>query len=419
MHGEQKLGTDNGILASALAERAPGGPSSSIGTLRFPRDEGHAPPPARGAPSGQTATAPIWVPQPHQHWHWHDGTLSPNEFLRDVQREKRRAERSNTPISLVSYRLDEAAIRDPFQLERLLAALHASKRETDALGHVSRNTIAVLCPNTDDCGARSFIRKLEPQLEGLPCSAVASTYPDDLFDSLARGVATDVAFQPFLISSNSAAASGEYRLKRWLDVCTALIVLVLLSPLMLFVSAAVKVTSHGPVIYKQRRLGKDGVQFTFYKFRSMIANVDDGIHRDYVARLICAGDDIAPATSKEPSAFKLKSDPRITRIGRLIRTTSIDELPQLFNVLKGDMSMVGPRPPIPYEAENYEPWHLRRVLTVRPGITGLWQVEGRSRVTFSEMVRMDLRYIRDCSPKLDLKIMLKTILVVIRCDGAS
>jgi lipopolysaccharide/colanic/teichoic acid biosynthesis glycosyltransferase len=114
----------------------------------------------------------------------------------------------------------------------------------------------------------------------------------------------------------------------------------------------------------------------------------------------------------------MKADPRVTRIGKIIRMTSIDELPQRFTVLKGDMSMVGPRPPIPYEATHYEPWHLRRILTGKPGITGLWQVEGRSRVTFSEMVRMDLRYIRDCSLSLDLKILLKTFAVVIRCDGA-
>jgi len=359
------------------------------------------------------------VPQPHQHWHWHDGTLSPNEFLRDVQREKRRAERSGSPISLVSYRFDDDVARDSHQLERLLAALHGAKRETDALGHVSKSTVAVLCPNTDEAGAKRFIQKLGPLLQGLPCAAVAATYPDDLFDSLAKGVATGAAFQPFLISSNAAVTSGGYRFKRWLDVGAALLALVLLAPLMLIVAAAIKLSSRGPVIYKQRRLGKDGVQFTFYKFRSMVANVDDRIHRDYVTRLIKAGDEPAATASEPPRTYKMKSDPRITRVGRLIRTTSIDELPQLINVLKGDMSMVGPRPPIPYEAEKYEPWHLRRILTVRPGITGLWQVEGRSRVTFSEMVRMDLRYIRDCSPKLDLKIMLKTILVVIRCDGAS
>lgn len=402
-------------MASAVAE--PASSSSAFGAMQF-RLDGSSRLEPHGSPRIRLSNDQVWVPQPHQHWHWHDGTLSPNEFLRDVQREKRRAERSNSPISLVSYRLDETAAQDPAQLERLLAALHGAKRETDALGHVKKCTVAVLCPNTDETGARSFIRKLEPMLEGLPCSVVAATYPDDLFDSLAKGVATDAAFQPFLVSATTAGASGEYPLKRALDVGAALLVLMLFSPLMLIIACLIRLTSRGPVIYKQRRLGKDGVPFTFYKFRSMVANVDDRIHRDFVTRLIRASDAPAPDSTKEPSAYKMKNDPRITRVGRFIRITSIDELPQLFNVLKGDMSMVGPRPPIPYEAENYEPWHLRRILTVRPGITGLWQVDGRSRVTFSEMVRMDLRYIRDCSPKLDLRIMLKTILVVIRCDGA-
>ena len=111
--------------------------------------------------------------------------------------------------------------------------------------------------------------------------------------------------------------------------------------------------------------------------------------------------------------------PRFTVVHRLIRNTSIDELPQLFNVLKGDMSLVGPRPPIPYEAVQYQPWHMRRILSVQPGITGLWQVEGRSRVTFDEMVRMDLRYIRNGSLAMDLKILVRTFAVVFRCDGAS
>jgi lipopolysaccharide/colanic/teichoic acid biosynthesis glycosyltransferase len=117
--------------------------------------------------------------------------------------------------------------------------------------------------------------------------------------------------------------------------------------------------------------------------------------------------------------YKIKADPRVTPVGRFIRKTSIDELPQLFNVLKGEMSLIGPRPPLPYEAENYQSWHLRRVLDIRPGITGLWQVEGRSKVSFDEMVRMDLRYVRGCSLSLDLRILAKTVLVVLNCKGAA
>jgi lipopolysaccharide/colanic/teichoic acid biosynthesis glycosyltransferase len=146
---------------------------------------------------------------------------------------------------------------------------------------------------------------------------------------------------------------------------------------------------------------------------------DDSIHRQYVQNLI-KGDNakVNQQTGTDP-LYKIKSDPRVTSVGRLIRKTSIDELPQLFNVLKGDMSLVGPRPPLPYEAENYRSWHLRRVLDIKPGITGLWQVEGRSKVSFDEMVRLDLRYIRSCSLALDLRILLKTVLVVLTCDGAT
>ena len=151
----------------------------------------------------------------------------------------------------------------------------------------------------------------------------------------------------------------------------------------------------------------------------MHCNADSGIHRDHVTSIIKASRDSAGQVGTNNSWSKLESDPRITSVGRVIRKTSIDELPQLFSVLKGDMSLVGPRPPLPYEAEVYEPWHLRRVLEVKPGITGLWQVGGRGMVSFDDMVRMDLRYIREWSLALDLKILIKTVLVVLRRDGAT
>jgi lipopolysaccharide/colanic/teichoic acid biosynthesis glycosyltransferase len=161
------------------------------------------------------------------------------------------------------------------------------------------------------------------------------------------------------------------------------------------------------------------VPFLFFKFRSMRVNTDDRIHREYVASLIEGKNaQVDQGNGKKPW-FKLKADPRITPIGRFIRKTSIDELPQLLNVLKGEMSLVGPRPPIPYETDRYQAWHLRRLLEVRPGITGLWQVEGRSRVSFDDMVRLDLRYARTWSLWLDVRILLKTVVVVLRRDGAD
>jgi lipopolysaccharide/colanic/teichoic acid biosynthesis glycosyltransferase len=151
----------------------------------------------------------------------------------------------------------------------------------------------------------------------------------------------------------------------------------------------------------------------------MLCENDDAIHREYVKKLIEGHHDQINEGDADDPVYKLQSDARVTAVGRIIRRTSMDELPQLVNVLKGEMSLVGPRPPIPYEIEDYQSWHMRRLQEVRPGITGLWQVEGRSRTTFDEMVRLDLRYIRNWSLWLDIKILFKTVVVVIRCDGAD
>ena len=210
-----------------------------------------------------------------------------------------------------------------------------------------------------------------------------------------------------------------YPLKRALDILGALAALCLLAPLMLVVAAAVALTSRGPVIFKQTRVGKGGFPFTFYKFRSMRTDADDSIHREFVAKLIKSGERFRARRTTQPPRSRSRPTHGSRPIGRFIRKTSIDELPQLFNVLKGDMSLVGPRPPIPYEAAQYQPWHLRRLLSVKPGMTGIWQVEGRSRVPFNEMVRMDLRYIRNCSLGLDLRILAKTVPAVLSCDGAD
>jgi len=342
-----------------------------------------------------------------------------SEFLAEVDKERRRAERSRAPLSVVLYRVRREFATDPRYIERLLQILCKSKREADLLGHIDSDSIAVLCVDTDEAGAQGFVAKHEALCAELPVEVFSATYPDHLFESLAKGLPDRVALEPFLCPPHTTDSAGDYAGKRTLDVVGALLALVLLSPVMLAVMAAVWLTSPGPAIFKQPRVGKGGRQFTFYKFRSMVANSDDRIHREYVEKLINARPGEVPLEGDAPAYYKLKADPRVTRVGRFIRTTSLDELPQLFNVLKGDMSLVGPRPPIPYEAIHYEPWHLRRILTSKPGITGIWQVEGRSRVSFSEMVRMDLRYIRECSLALDLKLMLKTVLVVARCDGAS
>jgi lipopolysaccharide/colanic/teichoic acid biosynthesis glycosyltransferase len=201
-----------------------------------------------------------------------------------------------------------------------------------------------------------------------------------------------------------------------MDIAGSLAELVVLAPLMLLIAALVNAASNGPAVFRQKRVGQYGREFTFLKFRSMYADCSDGIHQAYVTALI-AGKQPAEPTARE-APYKLTNDPRITPLGRFLRKTSLDELPQFLNVLAGDMSLVGPRPPVPYEFRAYDLWHRRRLLSVKPGITGLWQVHGRSKVTFDEMVRLDLKYAESWSPWLDLKILLKTPKAVLSGTGA-
>ena len=190
------------------------------------------------------------------------------------------------------------------------------------------------------------------------------------------------------------------------------------APLFLAIAVAIKLTSKGPVFFRQQRIGHFGKPFVFVKFRSMYLNNDPKIHLDYIRQLISGKAEKQPSNGNGKGVYKLTADPRVTRVGAFLRKTSLDELPQLINVLRGEMSLVGPRPPIPYEVDTYQTWHRRRVLEAKPGITGLWQVSGRSRVGFDEMVRLDVRYAMQRSFWLDLKILLLTPRAVILGDGA-
>ncbi|HKY05856.1 MAG TPA: sugar transferase [Blastocatellia bacterium] len=204
-------------------------------------------------------------------------------------------------------------------------------------------------------------------------------------------------------------------LKRGMDVIVALAILAITWPVWLVLSILIKVESKGPVFLKQERVGMDGKMFLMLKFRSMKPEVDDKVHRDLMARLI-NGEDANQGTADRPIYGKIKDDPRLTRLGSWMRRYSIDELPQVLNVLAGQMSIVGPRPPIPYEVRHYKDWHRAR-FHVKPGITGLWQVSGRNRLHFEDMVRLDIFYIENWSPLLDLKIMFKTVPVMLRGDN--
>ncbi len=208
-------------------------------------------------------------------------------------------------------------------------------------------------------------------------------------------------------------------IKRAFDIVFGIIGIILFSPFFLTIPVLIKFFSKGPVLFRQKRLGQYGREFTFLKFRTMYVNNDDSIHKKYVADLICNNNGGKGAKeNKDKKTYKMKNDPRITPVGGFLRKSSLDELPQLFNVLKGDMSLVGPRPPIPYETDNYNVWHKRRIRRVKPGISGIWQINGRSSTTFDEMVRMDIKYMREWTLLLDIKILLKTPFVVLKGKGA-
>jgi exopolysaccharide biosynthesis polyprenyl glycosylphosphotransferase len=205
--------------------------------------------------------------------------------------------------------------------------------------------------------------------------------------------------------------------KRFVDIVISTLVVVVFAPLLAFIALLVKLLSPGPVFFRQIRAGKRGNPFTFYKFRTMSHDADTTIHREYAVNFIGGKELRLRDESKKTKVYKMPNDPRVTSVGRILRKTSLDELPQLFNVIKGDMSLVGPRPPCIYELTIYRDWHKRRLLA-KPGITGLWQVSGRSSVPFHDMVLLDLYYINRWSLKLDVEIMLRTVPVVLFGKGA-
>jgi lipopolysaccharide/colanic/teichoic acid biosynthesis glycosyltransferase len=382
----------------------------------------HAVEVTRGAPAVDGApTAPL-----HAHGRYapaafndtgSDDLLSRTEFLRVVQREKRRTDRSHSALSIGVFEAASAPQGAPRALDGLIGDLAAVIRETDYLACIDDKTVAVLLPDTGEAGLGSFLDKVALAGNGHAVDIAGATYPDATFERLvADRLGTPRSRQTIENEEPLPGTPYGYALKRSLDIVGALFALLVLSPLMLIVAAVIRLTSPGPAIFRQQRLGQGGLPFTMFKFRSMRTDMDDKVHREFVAKLI---EGKPPADGADAGSFKMKADPRITSIGRFIRKTSIDELPQFYNVLRGDMSLVGPRPPVVYEAERYKTWHRRRVLELKPGLTGIWQVEGRSRVSFDEMVRMDLRYLRQCSLRFDLAILLRTVVVVLRCDGAQ
>lgn len=343
--------------------------------------------------------------------------VSKQAFLGCLQLEKRRAERTGTPLSIALFRPEPGSGDADFSRRRFVEMVGESKRVTDILATLADGSVAVLLLDTGCEGSAAFVGRIRSRAAALSFSSKTGTYPDEIFENIrANGEVPPEAESVWREEEQDSRAVAK-SFKRTLDIVAASLGLLLLSPVMLGVAIAIAAMSPGPVIFRQVRLGRRGVPFVLYKFRSMVCDADDAIHRQHVTDLIRNGHDIQ-AMSPGKVWTKLESDPRITPVGRFIRKTSLDELPQLLNVVKGDLSLVGPRPPLPYEAAQYEAWHLRRILEMKPGITGLWQVEGADACTFNDMVRMDLQYLRQWSLLLDLKLIFKTIPVVALRKGA-
>jgi len=347
-----------------------------------------------------------------------DDILHKSEFLNRLRIEKRRADRSKTALSIALLDFGKGALNDHQLIRDLMNLLRKNTRDTDIKGWVDHDRIGLILPDTNEKGVQCCVEKVLNGNGNIPYSVITGTYPDDLFNKLLNEEQSQPDLFPLDLDDSLKPKKLQDLLKRGMDIIGAMVGLLLFSPFMLLSAVAIKADSSGPIIFKQSRVGRKGGRFSFYKFRSMYFNGDDHIHREYVTNLIKGDIEKINQGNEEAPLYKIKSDPRVTPVGKIIRKTSIDELPQFFNVLKGEMSLVGPRPPLPYEVEKYKPWHLRRILEVKPGITGLWQVDGRSRTSFDDMVRLDVRYAQNWSLWLDIKILLKTVRAVIRPKGA-
>ena len=341
--------------------------------------------------------------------------------------ERKRTERSRKPFLL--FLLDARTLfHRGHVLPKIVAALSTITRETDVGGWFEENSIlgiifTELC-ETHKSAARDSIRAkvtaaLHNRLEADQIKQIMVSFhlfPEDGGQQDSGGFVNANIYPDLQQRDDSKRISRV--MKRTMDLVGTVLALIVFSPAILAICLAIKLTSKGPVLFRQERVGQYGRTFTLFKFRTMTLSSDPEIHKEFVRRFISGQVDSGTAGQGDNVVYKITEDPRVTRVGRLLRKTSLDELPQLINVFKGEMSLVGPRPPIPYELEKYDLWHRGRVLEAKPGITGLWQVSGRSRTTFDDLVRLDLRYARTWSLWLDIKILLHTPRAVLSGDGA-
>ena len=356
--------------------------------------------------------------------------LNGESFQRMLALERRRSERSRKPFLLMLVDLGERlpSASNGKASNDIVSALSLATRVTDIIGwYRDDSVIGILFTEVVIEDRSSIMGTMMTRISTMLGKALSPEqlnqvsislhlFPEE-WDFDIRHRPSNPTLYPDL-SKLEKRRKHSFALKRLMDVVGGGGALVFFAPVFLLISLVIKISSRGPILFRQQRIGQHGEPFTFLKFRTMQVNNDPALHKEYVKKLIAGRAEPAPSNGNGHGVYKIKSDPRVTRVGAFLRSTSLDELPQLINVLRGEMSLVGPRPPIKYEVDAYDIWHRSRLLEAKPGITGLWQVNGRSRVKFDDMVRLDIRYARTWSIWLDLKILIQTPHAVLLGEGA-
>ncbi len=322
------------------------------------------------------------------------GIYGETEFKELVLYETVRANRTHDDLSLVLCDVSHFN-GDKYKAGGLIHQVVRSVRSTDHVGWHGRDEIGVLLPMTGRDGAHAFVRNLAESYGADIDSISIQAYPESWIENQRTSATADAEPSP---TQGSTFARRVPVWKRALDIFGASVGLLILLPLLVLIALYIKIVSPGPVLYKSKRVGLARREFTFLKFRTMHVNNDQQVHSHHAKDFI---------QFDKPMTKLDGEDPRIIKGGRILRKVAVDELPQLINIIKGDMSLVGPRPCIPYEANEYQQWHAHR-FSLLPGLTGLWQVSGKNKLTFQEMIRLDIAYENRMSLFFDLWIILRT-----------
>lgn len=354
------------------------------------------------------------------------GCYTEDYFLEMLLFERKRSERSGNPFLVMLLDFTHSRLQERHDsIIRVVDALAVIIRETDIKGwYRYGDVMGVIFTEMNSFDTDTFQGKINDGIHSCLSSQQLETlrvsfhqFPEHGRPNKPDGPQKFTFYPDF--PEKERAKKKSIKLKRIIDIIGSSLGILIFSPFFILIPVCIKLTSRGPMLFQQERVGQYRRNFTFLKFRSMYINNDENVHKEFVHNLISKKTDGEGAEKGAgQKVFKIKNDTRVTMVGRVLRKTSLDELPQFINVLRGEMSLVGPRPPIPYELEKYAIWHLRRVLEVKPGITGLWQVAGRSSTSFDEMVRLDLQYATNWSVWLDIKLMLKTPWVMVAGKGA-